>query len=156
MITPRDILYETSSYDTSALPIDPIKIAHHFNIQVLSASKAQWDCAIDLHNKPVIYISNELSHTKMRFAIAMMLGYYFLYGEERNAYRYRFENEYKFDYQKFSLSMFAVGLLTDEYLIRAHYYAMRGQVTPEYLASKFDVSLEFMKTRIKMIYGDNI
>lgn len=151
MISPRDVLYETSSYCTSVLPIDPVKIAHHFNIQVLSAAKAQWDCAIDLYDKPVIYISNELSHTRKRFAIAMMLGYYFLYGEKKNAFRYRFESES--DIQRISLSMFAVGLLTDEYLVRSYYYVMRGQVTDEYLASKFDVSLEFMKTRIKMIYG---
>lgn len=154
MISPRDILYETNSYCNSQLPIDPIKISHHFGIQVLSASKAQWDCAVDLHDKPVIYISNELSHTQKRFAIAMMLGYYFLYGEKKNAFRYRFES--KSDIQRISLSLFAVGLLTDEYLVRSYYYVMRGQVTDEYLASKFDVSLEFMKARIKMIYGDNI
>jgi Zn-dependent peptidase ImmA (M78 family) len=156
MTIARDILYKTSSYCTSTLPVDPIKIAHHFNIQVLSCSKAQWDCAVDLHNKPVIYVSNELSHTRMRFAIAMMLGYYFLYGEKKNAFRYRFENEEKFNWLKMSLSMFAVQLLADEYLIRAYYYATHGQVTNEYLASKFGVSLDFIKARLKMIYGDNI
>jgi len=156
MISAYDVLHKTNSYCTSALPIDPIKIAHHFNIQVLSCSKAQWDCAVDLHDKPVIYVSNELSHTRMRFAIAMMLGYYFLYGEKRNAFRYRFENESKFDVLKISITLFAVQLLADEYLVRAYYYATHGQVTPEYLANKFDVSLDFMKARIKMIYGNNI
>lgn len=153
MISAYDVLHQTNNYNTSKLPINPITIAYHYGIQVLSASNAQWDCAIDLHDKPVIYISNELSHTRKRFAVAMMLGYYFLYGEKKNAFRYRFENKSGFNYLHFSLSMFAVGLLTDEYLVRAYYYATHGQVTAEYLAEKFDVSIEFMKARIKMIYG---
>jgi Zn-dependent peptidase ImmA (M78 family) len=151
MISAYDVLHETNNYDTSKLPIDPVQIAHHYGIQVLLASKAQWDCAIDLHNEPVIYVSDELSYTRRRFAIAMMLGYYFEYGEKKNAFRYRFEND-KFDIQKLVISNFAVNLLTDKFLIRAYYYAAPGQITNDYLATKFGVSSEFMKTRLKMIY----
>lgn len=151
MISARDVLEETNNYSNDKLPISTIRIAAHYGIHIVYCSKAQWDCAIDLHDKPIIYISNELTHTRKRFATALMLGYYFLYGEKKNAFRYYFGKS-KINLQEVALSNFAVGLLTDEFLVRSYYYATHGQVTNEYLASKFDVSLDFMKTRIKMIY----
>lgn len=155
MISAYDVLHQTNNYDTSKLPIEPINITNHYGIKVMLATDPQWDCAIDLYDKPIIYVSKDLSHTRLRFAIAMMLGYYFHYGEKKNAFRYKFGSD-DFNLQKVIITKFAVDLLTDEYLVRSYYYATHGQVTAEYLAEKFDVSIEFMKARLKMIYGDSI
>lgn len=139
--------------DMYNIPVDPVKIAETYDIDVL---EGELDKSVSgairyykKENKLKILVNKKDSDEKKRFAIAEELGYYLLYGEKlkEEEIHVSFIDE-EVDKEKEEVEYFAGALLINKTLLENVYDSNNTIVE---LAQLFKVSISSMTVRLSLL-----
>lgn len=152
------------NYDLYDIPVDPVKLAKKFNIEVKEADfKTIGDDTISggikkEDNRIKIYVNSQDDDLRKRFTIAHELGHYFLHFKEQSKFdnidMHRTSNYDTTDPLEKEANQFAAALLMNEkYVIENFRMLKKAGFTEQYiislLANLFMVSKSAMYFRLK-------
>ncbi len=139
-----DILRECN---VNAPPIDVFGIANQLGVSFSKTGPKDIDGALDFGSptKATIYVSNNQSRYRRRFAAAHELGHLML-GETGKTYTDSFQDQ-QMNFSEIRANLFAAELLMPEIFIRAYLYVC----PPQELYKVFHVSYDAMKIRLEML-----
>jgi Zn-dependent peptidase ImmA (M78 family) len=136
-------------------PIDVVKLAYIYGVNVRVVSGAEWQDAIDMgkrRERPTIYINERLTSDDQRFAIARDLGHFFLHRQSQAAFRnYATTPHSPKDRLHAEAEHFA-----EELLMPAPWVEAYGRYeVPTQLAQRFKVSEALMRRRLSFLTSTN-
>ena len=124
-------------------PVDVGAIARQLGVTVTFVGAADWDSAYDVGSR-TLYVTEALTATRRRFAIAHGLGHALLHGGRQMAFRERFERQAA-DPWELEANLFALRLLVPRYWALAY----SGYEPVEAVARRFGVTPALVEMQLR-------